>query len=89
MKFGIIIDSCNFSHKQINIMKKLMLIAALGVIAVSCGTKESSMSNSSTDSTAVDNATTSAAPATTDTMTTTTTPADTMSVKADSATTVK
>ncbi len=70
-------------------MKKLMLIAALGVIAVSCGTKESSMSNSTTDSTAVDNATTSAAPATTDTMTTTTAAPDTMSVKADSATTVK
>ncbi|WP_042720387.1 hypothetical protein [Flavobacterium sp. B17] len=70
-------------------MKKLMLIAALGVIAVSCGTKESSMSNSSTDSTAVDNTTTNVAPTTTDTVTTTTTAPDSMNMKADSATTVK
>ncbi|SEN03938.1 hypothetical protein SAMN05421856_11258 [Chryseobacterium taichungense] len=70
-------------------MKKLMLIAALGIIAVSCGTKESSMSNSSTDSTAVDNSSTNAAPATTDTMTTTTTTPDSIKISADSATTVK
>lgn len=66
-----------------------MLIAALGIIAVSCGTKESSMSNSSTDSTAVDNSSTNAAPATTDTMTTTTTTPDSIKISADSATTVK
>ncbi|MEA1848182.1 MULTISPECIES: cytochrome C551 [Chryseobacterium] len=70
-------------------MKKLMLIAALGVIAVSCGTKESSMSNSSTDSTAVDNTTQSMTPATTDTMSTTTTTPDSSAMKMDSATTVK
>jgi len=66
-----------------------MLIAALGVIAVSCGTKESSMSNSSTDSTAVDNTTTNVAPTTTDTVSTITTAPDSMNMKADSATTVK
>ncbi len=66
-----------------------MLIAALGIIAVSCGTKESSMSNSSTDSTAVDNTSTNAAPATTDTTTTMTTTPDSIKINADSATTVK
>lgn len=70
-------------------MKKLMLIAVLGVIAVSCGTKESSMSNSNTDSTAVDSAMDNTMPATTDTMSTATTTPDSAAMKMDSATTVK
>jgi len=69
-------------------MKKLLLIATVGIFAVSCGTKESSMSTSSTDSTAVDNSRTMS-PATTDTMTTTTASPDSLKMKMDSATTVK
>lgn len=68
-------------------MKKLLLIATVGIIAVSCGTKESSMSTSNADSTAVDNAKTGS-PAMTDSTTATANP-DTMKVRTDSATTVK
>lgn len=67
-------------------MKKLLLIAAVGIFAVSCGTKESSMSTSNADSTAVDN-TRAGSPTLTDS--TTTANPDTMKVRTDSATTVK
>ncbi|PQA90681.1 hypothetical protein B0A69_20350 [Chryseobacterium shigense] len=47
-------------------MKKLLLAAVgLGIVVVSCGTKESSMSSGNTDSTAAVNAKT-VAPVTTD-----------------------
>jgi hypothetical protein len=69
-------------------MKKLLLIATVGIFAVSCGTKESSMSTSSTDSTAVDNSKTMS-PATTDTTATKTANPDSIKMKMDSATTVK
>ena len=68
-------------------MKKLLLIATVGILAVSCGTKESSMSTNSTDSTAVDNSRRASRTAT-DTMTTTANP-DSIKIKMDSATTVK
>ncbi len=52
-------------------MKKLMLAAvALGLVTISCGTKESSMSTGNTDSTATVDNTMQSTPATTDTMTT-------------------
>ncbi|WPO81702.1 cytochrome C551 [Chryseobacterium sp. JJR-5R] len=52
-------------------MKKLMLAAvALGLVTISCGTKESSMSTGSTDSTAAVDNTMQSTPATTDSMTT-------------------
>ena len=52
-------------------MKKLLLAAvALGLVTVSCGTKESSMSTGSTDSTAAVDNTMQSTPATTDSMTT-------------------
>ncbi|SEW01451.1 hypothetical protein SAMN05421841_0625 [Chryseobacterium wanjuense] len=77
----------NHTPKQ-SIMKKFLLIAVgLGIFAVSCGTKESSMSTSSKDSTAVDNTTQSVSPATTDTMTTKTTNPDSIKIKTDSAAT--
>ena len=69
-------------------MKKLLLIATVGIFAVSCGTKESSMSPSSTDSAAVDNSRTMS-PSTSDTMTTKTANPDSIKMKMDSATTVK
>ncbi|MDO3423387.1 cytochrome C551 [Chryseobacterium sp. APV1] len=70
-------------------MKKLLLMATVGMFAVSCGTKESSMSTTNSDSTMVDN-TTAVAPATTDTMTTAKANPDSMKMKMDSAsTTVK
>ncbi len=54
-------------------MKKLLLAAvALGLVTISCGTKESSMSTGNTDSTAAVDNTMQSAPATTDTMTATT-----------------
>lgn len=69
-------------------MKKLMLAAfGLGLLAVSCGTKESSMSSSSTDSTAVDNTRQNVSPTTTDTMTTKMTNPDSIKIKMDSAST--
>lgn len=83
----MIIDCCLIHTKQ-NIMKKLMLIAVFGLLAISCGTKESSISGSNKDSTAVDT-TQSVVPSTTDTMTTTTTAPDSMKMKTDSVTTVK
>ncbi len=52
-------------------MKKLLLAAvALGLVTISCGTKESSMSTGSTDSTAAVDNTMQSTPATTDSMTT-------------------
>jgi len=69
-------------------MRKFLLAAfGLGIVAVSCGTKESSMSSSNADSTAVDTART-VTPSTTDTTSTkTVTPADTMKMKVDSVAT--
>ncbi|MCS3532997.1 cytochrome C551 [Chryseobacterium sp. JUb7] len=68
-------------------MKKSLLIATLiGIFAVSCGTKESSMSKNSTDSAAVDSSVQSVPPTTTDTVTTTTTNPDSIKIK-DSAST--
>ncbi len=66
-------------------MKKLLLTAVgIGLFAVSCGTKESTMSSSSRDSTAVDSPQRNAPPATTDTMTTKMTNPDTIKMKKDS-----
>ncbi|KFF11093.1 hypothetical protein IW15_18235 [Chryseobacterium soli] len=65
-------------------MKKLLLLTAgLGLLAVSCGTKESSMPSGSTDSTAATSKTMS--PVTTDTAATATMKPDT--IKVDSAAT--
>ncbi|MDP9960536.1 cytochrome C551 [Chryseobacterium lathyri] len=66
-------------------MRKFLIAAiGLGIAAVSCGTKESSMSSGNTDSTAVDT-TRTVTPRTTDTTATkTVTPADTMKMKVDS-----
>lgn len=69
-------------------MKKLLLIATVAMFAESCGTKESSMSTSNTDSTAVDNSRT-ASSALTDTTTTATANPDSIKIRPDSATTVK
>lgn len=69
-------------------MKKLLLTAiGIGIFAVSCGTKESTMSTSSRDSIAVDSAQKSAPPTTTDTMTTTMTNPDTIKMNMDSTAT--
>ncbi len=66
-------------------MKKLLLTAVgIGIFAVSCGTKESTMSTSSRDSAAVDNTQKSITPTTTDTMTTKMTNPDTIKMKKDS-----
>lgn len=63
-------------------MKKLLLLtAALGLFAVSCGTKESTMSSGNTDSTAASSKTMS--PVTTDTTATAKMKPDT--IKVDSA----
>ncbi|WP_106915176.1 cytochrome C551 [Chryseobacterium aurantiacum] len=72
-------------------MKKLLLTAiGVGLFAVSCGTKESSMSTSNNDSIAVDKAQ-KAMPATTDTTATKKTNPDNPKMKTDStsATSVK
>ncbi|WP_250255618.1 cytochrome C551 [Chryseobacterium sp. Marseille-Q3244] len=62
-------------------MKKLLLTAiGIGLFAVSCGTKESSMSTSNSDSAN----TRAASPMTTDTMTTKMTNPDSMKMKKDS-----
>lgn len=62
-------------------MKKLLLTAiGIGLFAVSCGTKESSMSTSNKDSTN----TRAASPIATDTMTTKMTNPDSMKMKKDS-----
>ncbi|AZB27169.1 MULTISPECIES: cytochrome C551 [Chryseobacterium] len=65
-------------------MKKLLLTAiGIGLFAVSCGTKESSMSTSKSDSANVDN-TRTVPPTTTDTMTTKMTNPDSIKMKKDS-----
>lgn len=62
-------------------MKKLLLTAiGIGLFAVSCGTKESSMSTGNSDSVN----TRTASPMTTDTMTTKKTNPDTIKIKKDS-----
>ncbi|MDR6464484.1 cytochrome C551 [Chryseobacterium sediminis] len=67
-------------------MKKLLLTAiGIGIFAVSCGTKESTMSSSSRDSATVDNAQKSIPPTTTDTTTTKMTNPDSIKIKKDSA----
>jgi len=66
-------------------MKKLLLTAVgIGIFAVSCGTKESTMSSSSRDSATVDNAQKSIPPTTTDTTTTKMTNPDSIKIKKDS-----
>lgn len=66
-------------------MKKLLLTAiGIGIFAVSCGTKESTMSTSNRDSATVDSAQKSTPPTTTDTMTTKMTNPDTIKIKRDS-----
>lgn len=69
-------------------MKKF-LIAAIGIslFAVSCGSKESTMSTSSRDSVKVDDTQRKVSPAATDTMTTKMTNPDSIKMKMDSATT--
>ncbi|CAH0236346.1 cytochrome C551 [Chryseobacterium sp. WG14] len=65
-------------------MKKFLLAAiGVGLFAVSCGTKESTMSTSNTDSTAVDN-TQKTVPSTTDTMRTKVANPDSIKMKKDS-----
>ncbi|WP_426479416.1 cytochrome C551 [Chryseobacterium sp. CBSDS_008] len=67
-------------------MKKFLLTAiGIGIFAVSCGTKESTMSTSSRDSATVENTQKSISPATTDTMATKMTNPDTIKIKKDSA----
>lgn len=67
-------------------MKKLLLTAVgIGIFAVSCGTKESTMSSNTRDSATVDNAQKSIAPTTTDTTTTKMTNPDSIKIKKDSA----
>ncbi|CAM3013822.1 cytochrome C551 [Chryseobacterium flavum] len=69
-------------------MKKFLLTAiGIGIFAVSCGTKESTMSTSSRDSATVDTTQKSVPPATTDTMTTKMTNPDSIKMKIDSAST--
>lgn len=72
-------------------MKKFLLLTlGLGIFAVSCGTKESSMSSNNADSATVDTTTQIVTPpATTDTTATRTTNPDSIKIKMDSATTVK
>ncbi|WP_238585079.1 cytochrome C551 [Chryseobacterium sp. Leaf201] len=48
----------------------MLAAVALGLVTISCGTKESSMSTGSTDSTAAVDNTMQSTPATTDSMTT-------------------
>ena len=65
-------------------MKKFLLTAILiGIFAVSCGTKESTMSSGSRDSATVDN-TRKNIPSTTDTMSTKRTNPDSIKIKKDS-----
>lgn len=65
-------------------MKKLLLAAiGIGLFAVSCGTKESSMSTSNRDSVNVENTQTTS-PATTDTMATKKMNPDSIKMKKDS-----
>ncbi|WP_126651740.1 cytochrome C551 [Chryseobacterium aureum] len=66
-------------------MKKLLLAAVgIGIFAVSCGTKESTMSTSSRDSAAIENTQKSALSTTSDTMTTKMTNPDSIKIKKDS-----
>jgi hypothetical protein len=66
-------------------MKKLLLTAVgIGIFAVSCGTKESTMSTSSRDSATVGNTQKSIPPTTTDTTSTKMTNPDTIKIKKDS-----
>ncbi|MDR6489205.1 hypothetical protein J2799_003744 [Chryseobacterium vietnamense] len=66
-------------------MKKLLLTAVgIGIFAVSCGTKESTMSTSSRDSATVGNTQKSIPPTTTDTTSTKMTNPDTTKIKRDS-----
>ncbi|RXM39445.1 cytochrome C551 [Chryseobacterium sp. CH21] len=66
-------------------MKKLLLAAVgIGIFAVSCGTKESTMSTSNRDSAAVENTQKSASSTTSDTMTTKMTSSDSIKMKKDS-----
>lgn len=66
-------------------MKKLLLAAiGSGILAVSCGTKESTMSPKNSDSAVVDRMKT-VPPSTTDTMKTKMTNPDTIKMKMDSA----
>ena len=71
-------------------MKTLLLTAAIGIFAVSCGTKESSMSTGNSDSVRVDN-TATMSPAMTDSMRTnsTTGSPDSIKMKRDTATTAR
>ncbi|MBD8082137.1 entericidin [Chryseobacterium caseinilyticum] len=66
-------------------MKKLVLAALFGITITACGTKESSASTNSTDSTAADNAA-RMSPSTMDTVVPAV-PNDSAVMKADSATT--
>ncbi|CAD0220242.1 cytochrome C551 [Chryseobacterium sp. D764] len=67
-------------------MKKLLLtVIGIGIFAVSCGTKESTMSSSNRDSATVENTQKSIPPTTTDTMTTKMTNPDSVKIKKDSA----
>ncbi len=86
--FGTVIELMEAQDTQPkqNIMKKLVLIAAVGMFAISCGTKESSMSTSNSDSVKVDN-TATMAPAATDTMTTGN--PDSIKMKMDTAATAR
>jgi hypothetical protein len=67
-------------------MKKLLLIATVGIFFTGCGTKESSMSTNNTDSTAVDSSI-NASRTTTDTVSSAM--PDSIKMKLDSANTVK
>ncbi|SDQ67325.1 hypothetical protein SAMN05421664_2107 [Chryseobacterium soldanellicola] len=67
-------------------MKKFFLTAiVLGTFAVSCGTKESSMSTSNTDSTAAETAQSTPPATTTDTVASPTTNPDSIKITKDSA----
>ncbi|WP_241676871.1 cytochrome C551 [Chryseobacterium sediminis] len=63
----------------------MLTVIGIGIFAVSCGTKESTMSSSSRDSATVDTTQKSVPPTTTDTMTTKTTNPDSIKIKKDSA----
>ncbi|WP_054509909.1 hypothetical protein [Chryseobacterium sp. ERMR1:04] len=68
-------------------MKKFLLLSiGLGLIAVSCGTKESSMSSNNSDSAAVDKNKMQSSTSTTDSAVTSTTNPDNIKMKMDSTT---
>ncbi|WP_228401715.1 cytochrome C551 [Chryseobacterium sp. PMSZPI] len=62
----------------------MLTAIGIGIFAVGCGTKESSMSTSNRDSTAIDTTRKSVSPSTTDTMTTKMTNPDSIKMKRDS-----